>query len=94
LDHINIKINYCHSSSSSSFSSIIFFFRDDELGWMDDRMDVASFWCLCSASRGSSAAPPQRSWLHPSIVDGEMDGRVDGMKKTSFHHDHNVLYIY
>jgi hypothetical protein len=27
-------------------------------------------------------------------VDGGMDGRVDGMKKTSFHHEHNVLYIY
>jgi hypothetical protein len=23
----------------SSSSSIIFFFRDEELGWMDDRMD-------------------------------------------------------
>jgi hypothetical protein len=34
------------------------------------------------------------SWLHPSIVDGGMDGRVDGMKKTSSHHDHDVLYIY
>jgi hypothetical protein len=90
LDHINIKINYYHSSSSSS---IIFFFRDEELGWMDDEMDVASFSCLCSAPRGSSAAPPQCSWLHPSIVDGKMDGRVDGMKKVSFHH-HDVLYIY
>jgi hypothetical protein len=33
------------------------------------------------------------SWLHPSIVDGGMDRRVDGMKKTSFHHDHDTLYI-
>jgi hypothetical protein len=42
---------------------------------------------LFNAAKGSS-------WLHPSIVDGGMDGRVDGMKKTSFHDDHNVLYIY
>jgi len=34
------------------------------------------------------------NWLHPSIVDGGMDGRVDGMKKTSFHHNHDILYIY
>jgi hypothetical protein len=33
-------------------------------------------------------------WLHPSIVDGGMDGRVDGMKNVSFHHDHDILYIY
>jgi hypothetical protein len=34
------------------------------------------------------------SWLHPSIVDGGMNEKVDRMKKTSFHHDHDILYIY
>jgi hypothetical protein len=48
---------------------------------------VALLRRLLNAAKGSS-------WLHPSIVDGGMDGRVDGMKKTSFHHDHDVLYIY
>jgi hypothetical protein len=41
---------------------------------------------LLNAAKGGS-------WLHPSIVDGGMDGRVDMMKKASFHHDHDVLYI-
>ncbi len=58
-----------------------------------------SFSCVSApAPRGSSATPliatKGGSWIHPSIVDGGMDGRVDGMKKTSFHHEHNVLYIY
>jgi hypothetical protein len=44
-------------------------------------------WRLLNAAKGGS-------WLHPSIVDGGMDERVDGMKKASFHHDHDVLYIY
>jgi hypothetical protein len=48
---------------------------------------VALLWRLLNAAKGSS-------WLHPSIVDGGMDERVDGMKKASFHHDHDVLYIY
>jgi hypothetical protein len=48
---------------------------------------VALLRRLLNAAKGGS-------WLHPSIVDGGMDGRVDGMKKASFHHDHDVLYIY
>jgi hypothetical protein len=48
---------------------------------------VALLWRLLNTAKGGN-------WLHPSIVDGGMDGRVDMMKKTSFHHDHDILYIY
>jgi len=54
-------------------------------GRMDGRVD--EMWHLLNTAKGGN-------WLHPSIVDGRMDGRVDKMKKTSFHHDHDVLYIY
>jgi hypothetical protein len=48
---------------------------------------VALLWHLLNAAKGGN-------WLHPSIVDQGMDRRVDRMKKTSFHHNHDVLYIY
>jgi hypothetical protein len=48
---------------------------------------VAFLRCFLNAAKGGS-------WLHPSIMDGGMDGRVDGMKKTSFHHEDDILYIY
>jgi hypothetical protein len=47
---------------------------------------VALLRRLLNATKGGS-------WLHPSIVDGGMDERVDEMEKASFHHNHDVLYI-
>jgi len=47
---------------------------------------VALLRHLLNAAKGGN-------WLHPSIVDGGMDGKVDWMKKTSFHHDHILMFL-
>jgi hypothetical protein len=86
LDHINIWINYCHSSSSSS---IIFFFRDEELGLMDDGMDVVSFFCFCSCSSwlfcGASSTRQKEAvgYIHPLWMEGWTEG-LTGWKKLHF----------
>jgi len=48
---------------------------------------VALLRHLLNAAKGNN-------YLHRSIAKGGMDGRVDEMKKASFHHDHDILYIY
>jgi hypothetical protein len=49
-----------------------------------------SLWLFCSTS--STRQKEAANYIHPLWMEGWTEG-LTGWKKTSFHHDHDVLYI-